>query len=119
MASTSRKQIFKRQYRPDVFGTVGGWIYDDPDEHTFAYRCSLERFALPAFDQFVESLDEGANKSEFIKWRAEALNFYRSGNLDAWKTKLETMWVAWTAYTRIGQLSPPARHGLKFPSGRR
>ena len=97
--------------------SIGGWFYDDNEQTRFAFSCSLNGFGLPSYDDFIDSLPDGAAKQELLDWRQQALNASKSGNQLALKGWLQAMYVAWNFRMAIDRVQPTVSLGLKQQRG--
>lgn len=92
--------------------SVRGTAYKDSEQMRFAFVCEFHAFNLPAFDDFIDALPEGAARDELLDWRQQAFAAFKANNRHALKGWMQAVWVNWQTRDILNQLQPTVKLGL-------
>lgn len=84
-----------KRYQTATDRNIGGWAYEDAEQMQFAIACGNEHFGLPAFDNYIDTLQDCPVKTDLLNWREIAFGAFKSGNRLALCGWLQAAWVAW------------------------
>src|SRR5690625_448302 len=90
---------------------VNGWVCDDDEEMKFGFFASFCGFDLPAFDLWLERLEDEEGKEELLKRREQAKRrMQQTGSLSEsdFKPFLEVIYYL----QGLVEILPHAEHGL-------
>lgn len=97
----------------------GGFSCGDRKSVVVGILFSLEGFDLPDFDGWLSALRPCGAKTQLLEWRALAIRAALDSKHDEMRPYLVAMGFQRKFLDREGFLLPLARHGKRFPGGRR